>query len=156
VFAQTGDLGQLSKINTQFVQNFMNNDTVAHTRIIHPDFVCITSKGKALTRQQYMHDWLHGSDGFSYFDIRNERIRVFGSYALITAVNKYVAVVGGKTVTGMSVYTDTYVKENGTWRCVQAQMNTVSTENYPADETIKQKFTSSMHGKGLAEKDKSE
>ncbi len=37
----------------------------------------------------------------------------------------------------MSMYTDTY-KENGQWKCVQAQIKKVSPENYSGDEhTIK-------------------
>jgi len=33
--------------------------------------------------------------------------------------------VEGKEVKGNSVYTDTYVKEDGVWRCVQAQITPV-------------------------------
>jgi hypothetical protein len=41
---------------------------------------------------------------------------------------------------GMTLYTDTYVKENGTWKCIQAQITTVDPVNYPADETIVRKY----------------
>lgn len=40
----------------------------------------------------------------------------------------------------MTQYTDTYIKENGSWRCLQAQITVVSPENYPGDETIVRKY----------------
>jgi hypothetical protein len=36
----------------------------------------------------------------------------------------------------MTVYTDTYLFENGAWKCIQAQITAVAPEHYPADDTI--------------------
>ena len=36
----------------------------------------------------------------------------------------------------MSIYTDTYVFEDGRWLCVQAQITPVARGNEPADDTI--------------------
>ena len=41
---------------------------------------------------------------------------------------------------GMSMYTDTYIKENGNWKCVQAQITKLSPANYSGDETIVRKW----------------
>jgi hypothetical protein len=46
----------------------------------------------------------------------------------------------GKESTGMSMYTDTYIKENGEWKCVQAQLSKLAPEFYPGDETIVRKY----------------
>jgi hypothetical protein len=42
----------------------------------------------------------------------------------------------GAEVTGMTAYTDTYVREGGRWLCVQAQLTAVAPAHYPGDETI--------------------
>jgi hypothetical protein len=39
-------------------------------------------------------------------------------------------------VTGMTTYTDTYLFENGAWKCIQAQITAVAPEHYPSDDTI--------------------
>jgi hypothetical protein len=39
-------------------------------------------------------------------------------------------------VTGMTMYTDTYLFENGVWKCIQAQLTPVAPEHQPADDTI--------------------
>jgi hypothetical protein len=59
----------------------------------------------------------------------------------VHAKNKYVTVAAdGKENTGMSMYTDVYIKENGQWKCVQAQITKLSPENYSGDETIIKKY----------------
>jgi hypothetical protein len=36
----------------------------------------------------------------------------------------------------MTSYTDTYLFEDGAWKCVQAQLTDVAPEHWPADDTI--------------------
>jgi hypothetical protein len=112
-----------------------------HPRI-HPQFVHISSTGKWIDRAQYLHDWKTGfvPNVIVYWDYRNEKITVIGTTALVRSVNKYTFVKEGKEITAMSQYTDTYVKESGIWRCIQAQITNVAPENYPGDETIVKKY----------------
>ena len=42
--------------------------------------------------------------------------------ALVRSKTFYTKTVDGKQITGHSVYTDTYIKEDGKWLCVQAQI----------------------------------
>jgi ketosteroid isomerase-like protein len=134
------DLSRLKALNATFIHNFVTNDTVSHSKIIHPDFVCINSTGKMIGRKEYLDDWLHGFDGFIYWDYRNEQISIFGNMALVRAQNKYTFIKDGKEFSGMSMYTDTYIKEGGEWKCVQAQLLKVSPENCSGDETIVRKY----------------
>jgi hypothetical protein len=136
------DLAELKIINARFIHNFVTNDVPSHDKILHPQFICITSKGKWVGRAQYLTDWKTGFDPevFLYWDYRDEKITVIGNTGLVRSVNKYIILKDGKETTAMSQYTDTYVKENGTWRCIQAQLTTVAPENYPGDETIVKKY----------------
>jgi len=134
------DLKQLKKLNAAFINNFVTNDSASHSRIIHPDFVCLTSDGGYIGRQDYLNWWAHGFTGYKYWDYREENIKLFGNTALVHAKNKYIVIRDGKEITGMSMYTDTYIKENGQWKCIQAQITKVSPENYAGDETIVRKY----------------
>jgi ketosteroid isomerase-like protein len=138
--APPDDMARLRSLNATFIHNFVTNDTVSHSKIIHPAFVCINSLGRKIERKEYLQDWLHGFDGFVYWDYRDEQISIYGNTALVRSQNKYVFMKDGKEVTGMSMYTDTYIKENGEWKCVQAQLLRVSPENYSSDETIVRKY----------------
>jgi hypothetical protein len=138
--ANADDMKILKLLNAKFINNFVTNDTVSHSKIIHKDFVCIGSSGQYINRKDYMNGWLHGFDGFIYWDYRDERISIFGNTALVHATNKYVVVSNGKENKGMSMYTDVYIKENGEWKCVQAQISKLSPELFPGDETIVRKY----------------
>lgn len=118
------DMAQLSRLNAQFIQNFLHNDTVAHNRIVYKDFVCIASNGKVVSRDAYMKEWAHGYDPSVYksFVMQNELIRIIGNTALVRAETPYTYIDNGNEISGTTIYTDTYIKLDGRWWCVQAQL----------------------------------
>jgi len=118
------DLAQLSALNAHFIQNFLHNDTAAHNKIIYKDFVCIISNGTVVNRDDYMKGWSHGYDPSVYksFVMENELIRVFGNTALVRAETPYTYISNGKEISGTTIYTDTYIKLDGRWWCIQAQL----------------------------------
>jgi hypothetical protein len=118
------DRAVLSALNAQFIQNYMTNDTASHNKIIHRDFVCIEGSGTIVGREEYLREWAHGYDPkvFISFTYEDEFIRIFGNIALVRSKNVYARKIDGKIVNGSTIYTDTYVKENGKWSCVQAQI----------------------------------
>lgn len=118
------DMAELSALNARFIQNFLRNDTVAHNQIVYRDFVCIASNGKVVDRDEYMKEWAHGYDPSVYksFVMRNELIRIIGNTALVRAETPYTYMNNGKEVSGTTIYTDTYIKLDGRWWCVQAQL----------------------------------
>lgn len=118
------DISQLRALNAQFVKNFLHNDTVAHNKIIYKDFICINGNGVAVSRNEYMKDWSHGYDLAFYksFVMQNEFIRLTGNTALVIAETRYSFLENGKEVFKTTVYTDTYIKLDGRWWCIQAQL----------------------------------
>lgn len=114
----------LIAINRQFIKNFLNNDTVAHTRLIHADFLFIGKNGQLHNRSEYMQAWAHGYDKAKIpeFELEEVQIRMFGNTALIIAKTRDKTMRNGKWSIGETRYTDTYVKENGQWKCVQVQL----------------------------------
>ena len=134
--AQQTDLDVLKKLNARFIHNFVMSDTASHSRIIHRDFIHVSSEGKYTARKEYLENWVHGFDGIVYWDYRDEDIRIFGSTALIHSQNKCISIKDGKEQVSYWMYTDTYIKENGEWKCIQAQIAKVAPQNAAADETI--------------------
>lgn len=125
--ASADDLETLSTLNAQFIRNFINQDTAAHNKIIHRDFVCIQGNGSVVGRDEYIKGWASGysHSGYKSFAFTDELIRIFGNLALVRSRTPYTKEVDGKIVSGSSVYTDTYIKENGRWWCIQAQITPV-------------------------------
>src|SRR5258706_12818573 len=131
-------LPELRTLNARFIHNFVTNDVKSHSAMMHERFVSITSKGKKESREDYLKRWATGFDPqvIVYWDYRDEKISIFGNVALVRSTNKHVVRKGGVETTGMSTYTDTYLHEEGEWKCIQAHITTVAPEYYPGDETI--------------------
>jgi Domain of unknown function (DUF4440) len=144
------DLQTLRELNARFIHNFVTNDVASHDAILHPRFLCIGSNGARRERAEYLRAWAHGFDAETllHWDTRDERIDVFGDVALVRATNKHVHLVSGAEVTGMTAYTDTYLREAGAagapgacgavgrWLCIQAQLTTVAPPQWPGDDTV--------------------
>lgn len=132
------DLDELRALNAHFIHNFITNDVASHAAITHPRFLYISTSGARVERETYLREWATGFDPdvIVYWDVRDERIDVFGTVALVQATNKHVRRSGGQDIVGMTAYTDTYVREGGRWLCVQAQLTAVAPEHYPGDDTI--------------------
>jgi len=129
-FAQSSkDESSLVSLNHQFIRNFLNNDTVEHNKIIHPSkFLFIGTNGKLLDRNEYMQAWAHGYDKtvMPEFDLEEVQVRIFDNMALIVAKTKDKKMKDGEYVTGETMYTDTYIKEKGQWKCVQVQLTMIA------------------------------
>jgi hypothetical protein len=133
---------ELRALNARFIHNYITNDVASHDAILHRDFICITPTGMRVDRATYLKAWATGFDAgrIPYYDYRDELIQVFGDTALLRSTNKSIRIVDGAETVDMTMYTDTYVREGGAWKCVQAQLTPVAPANYPPDETIVQKY----------------
>ncbi len=133
---------ELRALNARFIHNFITNDVPGHDAILHEDFICISPAGLRVSRTDYLEDWADGfdPDRIPYFDYRDEKIDVFGDTALLRSTNKSVRVRDGVETTGMTMYTDVYVRRDSVWKCIQAQITTVQPAHYPPDETIVKKY----------------
>ena len=121
------DQARLSELNAEFITNFLTQDVTAHHKIIHKDFVCIESNGAIVSRDVYLKNWAtdFGNSGYDSFAYKDELIRMFGNTALVIAKTVYTKNENGQVKEGYTIYTDTYVKENDKWQCVQVQITPV-------------------------------
>jgi ketosteroid isomerase-like protein len=134
----TGTMDELRTLNARFIHNFVTSDVASHDAILHPDFINIWPTGQRLDRASYLKYWATAFDPkvIVYWDVRDELITVIGNVALVRATNKHTRRRDGKELTGMTMYTDTYLFEDGAWKCIQAQLTPVAPEHHPADDTI--------------------
>jgi ketosteroid isomerase-like protein len=135
-------LPELRALNAKFIHNFVTNDVPSHDAIIHQRFMCIMPNGIRMGRDDYLKHWAHAFDPevLVYWDYRNEVITTFGNVALVVATNKHTRRKDGHDTTGMTTYTDTYLRQEGSWKCIHAQLTSVSPEHHPSDDTIVRKY----------------
>jgi hypothetical protein len=133
-----GTLDELRTLNARFIHYFVTSDVASHDAILHPAFINIWPTGQRWDRATYLKYWATAFDPkvIPYWDVRDELITVIGNVALVRSTNKAIRRRDGNEVTGMTMYTDTYLFENGAWKCIQAQIQAVAPEHYPSDDTI--------------------
>jgi hypothetical protein len=131
-------MDELRALNARFIHNFVTSDVPSHDAILHPAFINIWPTGQRWDRASYLKYWATAFDPnvIVYWDVREELITVIGDVALVRSTNKHIRRRDGNDVTGMTMYTDTYLFENDAWKCIQAQLTSVAPEHYPADDTI--------------------
>jgi ketosteroid isomerase-like protein len=131
-------MDELRALNARFIHNFVTRDVASHDALLHPDFINIWPTGQRWGRASYLKYWATAFDPgvIVYWDVRDELITVTGNVALVRSTNKHTRRRDGKEVTGMTMYTDTYLFEDGAWKCIQAQLTPVAPEHEPADDTI--------------------
>lgn len=93
--------------------------------IIDKDFIRISSDGNSQAGK-IPGGLAHGFGDTKYWDYRNEDIKIFGNMALVHSQNKCIIIQDGKELISYWMYTDTYIKENREWKCVQAQIGKVT------------------------------
>jgi ketosteroid isomerase-like protein len=136
------DLAELRALNARFIHNYVTRNVASHDAITHARFVNISPSGRYWGKAEYLKYWATAFDPkvVVYWDVRAERIDVFGDVALVRATNKHIRRESGKDVASMTTYTDTYIREGGRWLCIQAQLTTVAPEFFPGDETIVSRY----------------
>lgn len=137
-FQSAETMDELRALNARFIENFVTNNVPSHDALLHPRFINIWPTGQRWDRATYLKYWATAFDPkvIVYWDVRDELIMVIGDVALVRSTNKHTRRRDGTEVTGMTMYTDTYLFENNAWKCIQAQLTSVAPEHQPADDTI--------------------
>jgi hypothetical protein len=131
-------VAELKALNARFIHNYVTNDVKSHDAMMHPEFVCIGPKGVRQNRADYLRQWATQFDPevVVYWDVRDEVITIIDNVALVRSTNKRTIRRDGSDTTSMSTYTDTYLRQKGQWKCIQAQIQALPPESYPGDDTI--------------------
>jgi len=116
--SQQSDEQTLARLNQEYVAAFMNADVDWYRAHLADEFVVIESDGSVLNKEQFLRHTVKGPDVADY-KLHEVDIRIYGNTALVRATGVWTR-ENGKM--GMSRYTDVYVRKNGGWKTVSAQI----------------------------------
>jgi ketosteroid isomerase-like protein len=108
----------LARLNREYVAAFMNADVDWYRRHLADEFVVIESDGSVLNKEQFLTNTAKGPDVKEY-KLEEVNIRLYGDTGLVRATGVWTRADGSM---GMSRYIDVYVKGQGGWRTVSAQI----------------------------------
>jgi len=120
--AQQSDEQTLARLNQEYVDAFMNADVEWYREHLADEFVVIESDGSLLNKEQFLRNTVKGPDVADY-KLHEVDIRIYGNAALVRATGVWTREDGKM---GMSWYIDFYVRKNGGWKTVSAQITRTS------------------------------
>src|SRR5262245_61342699 len=120
--SRSADETTLERLNTEYIQAYMSWDTGWYDEHLADEFVCIESDGSVLYKTQFLRKTAEGPDVLDYKLVR-VHVRIYGRVALVQGTGKFTR---KDQSTGVSRYTDVYVRQANGWRAVSAQITRTS------------------------------
>lgn len=112
------DIARLERLNSQYIDAFMNADVGWYRQNLADDFVVIESDGSVLNKAEFLASTARGPDVIDY-KLTEVDVRIYGVVALVRATGLWT---GKDRSEGMSRYIDVYVKAKEGWKAVSAQI----------------------------------
>jgi len=124
--ADTGaDEQALRKIEQEWTQAHVKRDTSVAQRIESDDFTFVDPDGIISNKAQSLKN-VSGDLVFQEFLIDELKIRVYGDAAIASGLGTVKAKFRDRDISGSYRWTDVFVRQNGSWKAVVAQVTKVA------------------------------
>ena len=111
----------VAALDTQYQAAVKANDAATMDRILADDFVLVTGRGKTFTKADLLEEARSRSTIYEKQDELEQKVRVWGDTAVVTALLWIKGTSGGKPVERKLWFSDTYVRTPTGWKYVLGQ-----------------------------------
>ena len=111
-------IDEIRALNEQYIAAAINGDVEWYRKILADEFVCIDSDGSVLDKPAFLRQTAEPPE-LAEYTLADVDIRFYGDVALVRCTGHWKSRAGKP---GVSRYVDIYVKQNGDWRVVSAQI----------------------------------
>jgi ketosteroid isomerase-like protein len=115
------DAKTVADLDTEYQAAVKRNDAATMGRILADDFVLVTGRGKAYTKADLLGEARKKSTVYERQDELEQKVRVWGDTAVVTALLWVKGVSDGKPIDRKLWFSDTYVRTPSGWRYVFGQ-----------------------------------
>jgi ketosteroid isomerase-like protein len=123
--AAGGDEAALKATEEKWDAANLKGDTAALGAIFADTFISTDTEGKVRTKAEVLAQLRSGEMKYQTSKVEDMKVFVYGDAAVVNGRWKAKFVEKGKTVDATERFTDTYVRQNGQWRCVASQGSTI-------------------------------
>jgi ketosteroid isomerase-like protein len=122
----TDEEGRILALENAWNRAEQNKEIAALDSLLSPTLVYIDYDGSYMTKEQFLASTK--SEGLQAEQITNDEMKahVYGDCAVVTGIYHEKGVYKGKPYTRRGRFTDTWVKQNGTWQCVASQSTLIA------------------------------
>jgi ketosteroid isomerase-like protein len=116
---------KLMQIERDGVEAEKRGDISYYEKLEAPDFLFIDPGGMSHTREEDLAIAKSGDLKFESMNIEEMKVRVYGDTAVVTGLTAVKGMFKTQDISGKYRFTDVFVKRNGEWKIVNAQLTMV-------------------------------
>lgn len=116
-----GDEATLKALELKWDAANLKGDSSALGAVLSDTFVSTTSEGKVRSKAEVLAELKSGEIKYQTSKVDDMKVSLYGNAAVVTGKWTGKFVQKGKSIETTERFTDTYVKQNGQWRCVASQ-----------------------------------
>ena len=120
-----GDEAALKALEEKWDAANLKGDTATLSAIFVDTFISTSNEGKARTKAEILAQLKSGEVKYETSKVEDMKVFVYGDAAVVNGRWKAKFVEKGKLVDDSERFTDTYIRQNGQWRCVASHSSTI-------------------------------
>jgi ketosteroid isomerase-like protein len=121
---QAGSVEQeLIKLETEWVDAVVKHNVTTIGKMLADEFI-MTFDGAVYTKAELL-EYIKSYEELASLVTDEWKVRVYGDAAVVTARNTRKVKSDGKEVTSQDRFTDTWIRQDGHWKCVAAHNSTI-------------------------------
>jgi ketosteroid isomerase-like protein len=99
----------------------LKKDVATYEKILADDFVGQWADGSSSTKAETIADLSSDHDQYEAVELKDLKVRVYGSTAVVTGMFYEKSTLGGHDATGLYRFTDVWVNKSDQWQVVAFQ-----------------------------------
>jgi ketosteroid isomerase-like protein len=124
--SESSDVQQIKRIEHEWLQAIVHRDAAYLRKIEASDFTMIDPEGKLLSKDEDISNTTDGEMRYDDIALKDLKVRFYGDTAVATGTGEVKAHSKKESVTGRYLWTDVFVRTNGEWKAVSAQVTAVA------------------------------
>jgi uncharacterized protein (TIGR02246 family) len=125
---RSADEKAIRKIEQDWVAAIAKRDATYMAQIEADDYTLTGPDGKLLNKQEDIKNVTTGDAVFDDIKIDDVKVRFYGDTAIANGLGTIKAHVKQEDLSGQYSWTDVFIKQNGQWKAVAAQVTMVAKE----------------------------
>ncbi len=115
------DETQLIQLERSWNQAEMGRDASAITSLFDDTLVYVDYDGSLMNKAQYLRSVADPTSKPDHMYDEGMKVHVYSNAGVVSGVYRETGVTKGKPYTRHARFTDTWIKQNGQWKCVASQ-----------------------------------
>jgi ketosteroid isomerase-like protein len=122
---QEQTVAELTRLDAEFQRAVGAKDVAAVAKFLADDYILVTASSRIMTKQELLEEVAPAGLTWEMNASREVSVRVYGDTAIVTALLEQKGVDNNERFDSPVRYTDTWLRENGTWRQIAAHASPV-------------------------------